>query len=184
MNTEDFEIIRLDTEIAVAAFDCGDEDLNGFIANDAADYQREKFATTHLLVTNNKMQTQIAGYFCLLTDKIVFDPSDEEQRKDWKAFNKQNKIHFKKHRKNYPSIKIGRLAISLNFAGQGLGRFLIMRIVYLINNLIDVGCRFITVDAYNSAFDFYLKNGFSFLTQEDEGDETRVMYLDIKRFTL
>jgi hypothetical protein len=65
------------------------------------------------------------GYFSLLTDKLVFDPSDEEERKAWKAFNKQNKIHFNKHRKTYPSVKIGRLAVANAFAGQGLGRHMI-----------------------------------------------------------
>jgi hypothetical protein len=38
------------------------------------------------------------------------------------------------------------------------------------------------MDAYRSAFDFYLKNDFRFLSDDDEDDETRVMYFDIKRF--
>jgi hypothetical protein len=45
----------------------------------------------------------------------------------------------------------------------------------------DFGCRFITVDAYRDAFGFYLKNGFEFLSSEDETDNTRLMYYDLKR---
>jgi hypothetical protein len=44
----------------------------------------------------------------------------------------------------------------------------------------DFGCRFITVDVYRDAFGFYLKNGFEFLSSEDEADDTRLMYFDLK----
>ncbi|MDR3269399.1 MAG: GNAT family N-acetyltransferase [Tannerella sp.] len=179
---EGYTLVQLKPDAILAPFDCGDDDLNGFLANDAATYQKERFAVTHLLIFEAAEKTQIAGYFCLLTDKLVFDPSDKEQRIVWKTFNKQNKIHFNKHRKNYPSVKIGRLAIANVFAGQGLGRYLMGRIIYMINNIDNIGCRFITVDAYRSAFDFYLKNDFRFLSDDDEDDETRVMYFDIKRF--
>jgi GNAT superfamily N-acetyltransferase len=185
MKQEHFDIIRLKPDAEISSFDCGDDDLNGFLANDAAAYQKERFAVTHILYPKlSEGAPQIAAYFCLLTDKIVFDPSDEEQRKAWKAFNKANKIHFKKHRKTYPSVKIGRLAVSTAFAGQGVGRFILSHIIYKISQMDDIGCRFITVDAYNSAFDFYLKNDFRFLSSDDDGEQTRVMYLDIKRFDI
>jgi len=183
MNSTDYVTILLEQDFVIPPFNCGDEDLNDFLIRDANDYQNERFAVSHLLVPKGD-NSKVAGYFCLLTDKIVFDLADETQRKAWKTFNKQNRIHFKKHRKTYPSIKLGRLAVDTSFAGQGLGRFLINRIIYIILNMKDIGCRFITVDAYKSAFDFYLKNDFQFLSSDDEDDETRVMYLDIKRFTL
>ena len=41
------------------------------------------------------------------------------------------------------------------------------------------GCRFITVDSYKSAVGFYKKNGFDFLSKEDEGQITRLMYFDL-----
>ena len=46
----------------------------------------------------------------------------------------------------------------------------------------SIGCRFITVDAYRDAFDFYLKNNFNYLFDDDSNEKTRLMYLDIKRF--
>ncbi|MDR1723541.1 MAG: GNAT family N-acetyltransferase [Tannerella sp.] len=183
MNTQEFTLGRLTSDLTLPAFDCGDADLNSFLANDAAAYQRERFTVTHLLYCKaDDDNLLLAGYFCLLTDKLVFDPSDEEQRKQWKVFNKLNRIHFNKHRKMYPSIKIGRLAIDLAFAGKGLGRYLMNRIINIVLSIEDIGCRFITVDAYKNAFDFYLKNDFRFLSDEDADDETRVMYFDIKRF--
>jgi GNAT superfamily N-acetyltransferase len=182
MGEGNFEVVRLEPDITVVPFDCGDKDLNNFLTNDAIVYQKERFAVTHVLVPEVVDEGPIAGYFCLLTDKLAFDPSDEKQRKEWKTFNKQNRIHFNKHRKTYPSAKIGRLAISSAFAGQGLGSYLINRIFYMVNDLKDIGCRFITVDAYQDAFDFYLKNGFQFLSDDDREEQTRQMYFDMKRF--
>lgn len=40
-------------------------------------------------------------------------------------------------------------------------------------------CRFLTVDAYLEAVPFYEKNGFRFLTAEDDDPHTRVMYFDL-----
>lgn len=37
-----------------------------------------------------------------------------------------------------------------------------------------------TVDAYRDALGFYEKSGFTFFTDSDKDDETRVMYLDLK----
>jgi GNAT superfamily N-acetyltransferase len=184
MNIADFVLSRLDPDDNVAEFDCGDADLNGFLSNDAAKYQKERLAVTHILILPANDLSQIAGYFCLLTDKLVFDPTDEEQRKAWKNFNKKNKIHFNKHRKTYPAVKIGRLAVASAFAGKGLGRQMIARIVTMIIGMDNIGCRFITVDAYKDALDFYLKNDFNYLSDEDENEQTRLMYFDIKRFVL
>ena len=39
--------------------------------------------------------------------------------------------------------------------------------------------RFLTVDAYLSAIDFYRKNGFKELTQKEEGEQTRLMFFDM-----
>jgi GNAT superfamily N-acetyltransferase len=182
MNITDFVLERLGTDKGIIAFDCGDTDLNDFLSNDAANYQKERLTVTHILTLPADDTVKIAGYFCLLTDKLVFDPTDEEQRKAWKDFNKKNKIHFNKHRKTYPAVKIGRLAVASAFAGKGLGSHLIDYIVTMIIDMDNIGCRFITVDAYKNAFDFYLKNDFNYLSDDDENEQTRLMYFDIKRF--
>jgi GNAT superfamily N-acetyltransferase len=182
MSISDFVIARLEPDAGIAPFDCGDADLNDFLANDAGSYQKERLAVTHLLALQAGGTTEIAGYFCLLTDKLVFDPSDEERRKFWRAFNKKNKIHFNKHRRTYPAIKIGRLAVATAFTGKRLGSYLIDHIVALAIAMNNIGCRFITVDAYKNAFDFYLKNNFDYLSDDDKNEQTRLMYFDLKRF--
>jgi GNAT superfamily N-acetyltransferase len=183
MDQKEFYAIRLNPEGVITSFDCGDVDLNNFLIKDAAAYQKERLAVTHLLITTVDNITHIAGYFCLLTDKLIFDPSENERRKVWRIFNKKNKMHFNKHRKTYPAIKIGRLAVANTFASKGLGSQLIDHIIAMALALNNIGCRFITVDAYKNAFDFYLKNDFDFLSDEDKDEEIRLMYIDLKRFT-
>jgi GNAT superfamily N-acetyltransferase len=183
MSITSFVTARLDPDVGIAPFDCGDTDLNDFLANDAATYQRERLAVTHLSALQTGETTEIAGYFCLLTDKLVFDPVDGERRKFWRSFNKKNRIHFNKHRKTYPAVKIGRLAVATAFTGKGLGSHLIDHIIAVVISMNNIGCRFITVDAYRNAFNFYLKNHFEYLSDDDKNEQTRLMYFDIKRFT-
>lgn len=46
-----------------------------------------------------------------------------------------------------------------------------------------LGCRFLTVDAVAAATGFYeTKGNFRFFTEQDEGDDTRLMYFDLKDF--
>jgi hypothetical protein len=44
------------------------------------------------------------------------------------------------------------------------------------------GCRFITVDALAEKVGFYEKYGFKVLLTPHEGDETVLMYYDLKNF--
>ncbi|GHT14425.1 hypothetical protein FACS189426_20720 [Bacteroidia bacterium] len=111
---------------------------------------------------------------------VVFDTSNVEEKSFWNRFNRQNKIPNPKRRKNYPAIKIGRLAVSEKFEKQGIGGFILDSVKNLLLGRMDVACRFITVDAYQTAFHFYQKNGFEFLSTQDENDSTRLMYFDLK----
>jgi GNAT superfamily N-acetyltransferase len=178
----DFDLlstIKLEPDITIKPFNCGDTDLDSFLYDDALNYYNDFLGVTYLIEYNKKT----AAYFCLFTDKIVFDfaGKDDPKRKWWQIFNKKNKIHFKKHRKNYPALKIGRLAVNTEFKGCGLGSYILKAVISMMVATRDIGCRFITVDAYRDALAFYVKNGFDFLSLEDEIDDTRLMYYDLKR---
>ncbi|MDR2813708.1 MAG: GNAT family N-acetyltransferase [Prevotellaceae bacterium] len=163
----------------IQSFDCGDPDLNDFLADDAKDYYAQLMGVTYLVECKEK---ELAAYYCLFTDKIVFDFSDkgDYKRKWWQVFNKKNKIHFKKRRKSYPAVKIGRLAVASNFERNGIGRFILDAVKFMLVESRNIGCRFLTVDAYKNALGFYQKNGFDFLSTEDENEDTRLMYFDLK----
>ena len=175
MALEDFYFIPLTADYEIKPFKCKDEDLNGFLFDDARKYLADLMAVTYLWedLANGKT----VAYFSLLNDKITFDP---EQRTVWNRLSRR--VANPKRRKDYPAVKIGRLAVSEEYAGQSIGRDLIRLIKYVFTHGNRTGYRFITVDAYQDAVGFYRQCGFDFLSTTDEKDKTRSMYYDLKRF--
>ena len=162
MAIENYEFLPLKAETDIKPFKCKDNDLNEFLFDDSRKYLTDLMAVTYLL----------------LNDKITFDP---EQRSIWNKLSRR--IANAKRRKHYPAVKIGRLAISEEYAGHGLGRDIIRLIKFMFTHGNRTGCRFITVDAYQNAIGFYLKCGFDFISEKDKNEPTRSMYYDLKRFS-
>ncbi|MDE5998092.1 MAG: GNAT family N-acetyltransferase [Muribaculaceae bacterium] len=162
-----------DTEIK--PFRCSEDDLNNFLFEDAKYFQKELMAVTYLIEDLSHNVT--VAYFSLLADKITFNP---EEKSVWNKLNR--KIPNSKRRKSYPALKIGRLAVNEEYAGTGVGTFILDSIKYAFTSVKRLGCRFITVDALISATSFYEKNGFKFFTELDKDDKTRLMFYDLKRF--
>lgn len=173
LNKFTFRLIEADTEIK--SFDCGDSDLNDFLISDAKDYLRAMMALTYLLEDNEASKT--VAYYSLLNDKIIFDPEDKHF---WNRLNR--KIVNKKRRKEYPAVKIGRLAVSKDYAGNHIGEAILLQIKHLFATMSRSACRFITVDAYAAAVPFYEKCGFMFLSEKDSNSKTRAMYFDLINF--
>ena len=61
--------IELTNENDLKPFDCGDADLNGFLADDAIAFHNKHIGKT-IIVTDDE-ETEILAYFCLLNDKIT-----------------------------------------------------------------------------------------------------------------
>lgn len=166
---------QLTSETDIKPFKCAERDLNEFLFEDAKQFQKELMAVTYLL--EYMEQNKTAAYFSLLADKITFNP---EEKGVWNKLNRN--IPNSKRRRSYPAVKIGRLAVGEEFAGEGLGTFILDNIKYAFTNVKRLGCRFITVDALSSAVAFYEKNGFHFFTEQDKDDYTRLMFFDLKNF--
>jgi GNAT superfamily N-acetyltransferase len=164
------EKLRLHTELA--EFESSDAELNDFLRNDALKYLRNRLAATYLI----KVGTDIAAYFTLSNDAVA---RRGEEKSSWNRLNRG--IPNEKRRKSYPAVKIGRLAVAQKYTRLGFGKTALdfVSLLYLTDDF-QAGCRFITVDAYHTATAFYEKNGFAFLTTQDEGQETRAMYFDLK----
>lgn len=176
MAIENYEFLPLKAETDIKPFKCKDNDLNEFLFDDSRKYPTDLMAVTYLLEDLSYKRT--VAYFSLLNDKITFDP---EQRSIWNKLSRR--IANAKRRKHYPAVKIGRLAISEEYAGHGLGRDIIRLIKFMFTHGNRTGCRFITVDAYQNAIGFYLKCGFDFISKKDKNEPTRSMYYDLKRFS-
>ena len=100
-------------------------------------------------------------------------------------FNRFRKKNFpnEKRLKAYPAVKICRFAVDVSARNLHLGSSLIQYIKWKVLTEIEIGCRYLTVDAYLDAIPFYIKNDFNILTQSDEQDQhTRLLFFDMKRF--
>ena len=176
---ESYDIVKLEKDISISDFDCGDDDLNDFIRNEVYFYKNQ-FLTMPYVVTEKDKDDKIFAYFTLANDKIaVTDFASNNQ------FNKFKKKNFSKEKylRSYPSVKIGRLAISKDLQGKNIGTYLLkfIKMYFVADN--KTGCRFITVDAYNDAVSFYLKNGFKFLQQKDD-TPTQLLYFDLMNINI
>lgn len=164
------ELLRLTDKMDFSAFDCGDNDLNAFLLDDAFHFQQKHIANTFVLIDKNI----VAAYFCLLNDKIC---RIEITNSRWKII--RDSFPDGKKFRSYPSIKIGRLAVSEDYKGQHLGTK-VMNVINIVSSKSNPSAfRFLTVDAYLSAINFYKKCGFIELTQKDEDEHTRLMYFDM-----
>lgn len=147
---------RINNELPLTSFDCGDSDLNEFLAIDALKWQDDLLAVTYCLENGE----DIALYFSLANDKIS---ANTLPRSFWRQIKK--KFHHNKHRSDYPAVKIGRFAVCQKYS-RCPGHWGTKAMDFIKQWMITenkTGCCFLTVDAYPSAVPFYQKNGFNFL---------------------
>ena len=185
---ENYKFETLSEEHDLSEFESDSKDLNDFLKNNALKLQKDKLNLTKLITCDER----IIGYVTLLTDSIPLNNiRDDKVKNDIKI---QLSITSKK--KGLPAIKIARLAIDKRYSGQGLGSDILMNILFNIKNIAEtsVGLRFVTVDGYAKAYNFYVEhNGFSNLKKDDEKirkkldtiiernpNQTFYLYLDLK----
>ncbi|MBO6118264.1 MAG: GNAT family N-acetyltransferase [Bacteroidales bacterium] len=168
---ERIEVVRLTQDFIFADFDCGEDDLNDFLLNDAKNYLKYLISVTYIL----RNSTDIVGYFSVSNDRISFEDSDKAT---WRRI--RNIFPHRKHRKDYPAVKIGRLAINKKYQGSNYGREILFGIKQMFTTNNRTGCCFVTVDALPSAIGFYEKNGFRPLLKEKPAESVTIpMYFDL-----
>ena len=138
----------LSSNININDFDCDDKDLNEFLIDDALNYQKQNLAQTTCVFFGDLL----VGYFALTTD--VLSLTNYERRKA--------KIPNEKRIKEYPAIKIARMAFSKDHQRKNLGKIVVNFVKGLCVNLKGQGVavKYITVDAYKNAKGFYDECGF------------------------
>lgn len=176
MESNTIKLIRLEPDTIILPFDCGDTDLNGFLFDDAKNYAKDLMAVTYLIQDTEKT----IAYFNFLNDKIShtdLDGSIEKFAARVGIFLPKEKSHYK----SYPAVKIGRLAVHVDYQnGGGYGRKIINFTKGLFTNKNKTGCKFITVDAYSDSLKFYEKMGFKYLSSKDKKTDTRLMYFNLE----
>jgi ribosomal protein S18 acetylase RimI-like enzyme len=189
---EDCDFFELLPESPIMGFDCGDSDLNDFFNHDALLFQSERLGQTF--------------YYCLKgTNKVVcaFSLSADSLKTALLPGSRIKKVKEliprEKSLQTYPALLIGRLGVSVEFSGQGVGSQLMYAIKNYCNGKFPHLVRFLVVDAYNNnaVLLYYQKNDFTFVFSseqqeienlkkkigEDEVLHTRQMFFDMTRWT-
>lgn len=102
-----YQIRRLGKGETVSAFDCGDDDLNDFILNEAMRYRQARLAITYVIELKNS--DEVVGFFSLANDRVSV--SDFENKTEFNRFRKKRFIN-EKRLKSYPAAKICRLGVA------------------------------------------------------------------------
>jgi len=154
------ELVNYSPGYRLGDFNCGSEDYNSFLTNDAKYYMQENICQVKLLI--NKRNGDIIAYMALNTDSFLLDPEEKEKEKLDIPFN------------SVPSMKIGKLAVDINYKDLPYGSFMLWLSMGLLEKINEsgVGCRFIAVDAditeRTDTPDFYLKNGFEYNEKQNK----------------
>ena len=147
----------------VSGFESASPELNGFLKEDALKNQEELISKTYLCCHFN----QLVGYVAFTTDIIRKKDVREEE---------QIEVPYKE----YPAIKIARLAVDKKYERRGVGRFLLLASVGKALKISgEVGCRFITVDSKQDSIKFYEKSGGFKLIKGYEKRNYPTMYFDV-----
>jgi GNAT superfamily N-acetyltransferase len=178
--------VALSPEQPIIDFDCGDADLNEFFNQDAINYQKQFLGSSYFF--RHKKTEKFVCAFSLSPDGLSTFNLPGSRRKKVKEL-----IPREKPLKSYPAMLTGRLGVSLDFAGQGIGSQLMDFIKSFCFTDQRQRCRFLLVDAYNQpdVLHYYLKNDFDFVfsTEKQEQDyykrtnteplQTRFMFFDM-----
>ena len=169
----DCESVALSDENLITDFDCGDNDLNEFFNNDAIHYQNQLLGQTYFFRT--KKAGKIVCAFSLSADSLKTCLLPGSRRKRVKEY-----IPHEKSLQSYPALLIGRLGVSIDWSGQGIGSQLINYIRYFALSKYLYLSRFLVVDAYNNpnVLNFYRKNDFLFVfsTEQQECENLQKSY--------
>ncbi|HUK85374.1 MAG TPA: hypothetical protein VLU95_05900 [Candidatus Acidoferrum sp.] len=156
----------LDQNDNVSSFSCGVKDIDEFIQKEALDFQKELLGVTYLF----RHGQELVGFATLSMADLKREKIEAKHRP-------QSKIE------NYPALLIGQLAVCEKLQDQDVGTFICD---FCFDRALKfskiVGCRFMFVNAIESALGFYIKYGFVLLPKQ-EGREQKAMFLDISKTT-
>ncbi|QHQ34887.1 GNAT family N-acetyltransferase [Algicella marina] len=143
--------------------------LKTFLKNHAKKYQEQYLAKTYVIRKDN--QDVVIAYVTLVCGEIVHELDENEL--DGAQFT----------HKQYPALKLARLAIDRRYRGCGLGRNLVDFSVGRARHIAKAaGCRFVVVDAKKPSVEFYEKCGFRLIdTPANIQRNEPVMFFDLKK---
>lgn len=157
-----FEVLTQDVLSESESFTCGeDPDMDEFFQKDALTYARRRIGKSYCFRLEEDAR-KIVACFTLSNDSIrIWDLGSSKKNAMWKELTNREKMLSR-----FPGVLIGRLAVSKDYAGQGVGSEIIDFIkLWFLSEENKTGCRLAIVDAKNkpNVLKFYEKNGFKYL---------------------
>ena len=157
----------LDANDRTDGFCCGEKGIDEFIHKEALEFQKERLGVTYLF----KLKGELVGF-------VTLSMADLKRAK----MNVEDRLAI--GIENYPALLIGQLAVCKESQAKDVG-------TYLCDFCLDralrfserVGCRFIVVNAIESAIGFYQKYGFVLLPDQKDRKQ-KIMFLNILSKTL
>ena len=186
--SDECSLCELKERADLEGFCCGDKDLDDFFTNDCFAYAKELLGKTYFYTVKSEPTTVVCA-FTLANAGIRVSDLPNARRKKVEA-----NIPHVKSLKDYPAVLIARLGVSKDFRSKHIGSDVLRYIKYwFLDPYNKTGCRYVLVDAYNSAstIRFYESNGFAtvFSSEEQEKEyrhiaeerplNTRLMYFDL-----
>ena len=160
---DELQIVPYLKRCKVSGFESTSPELDEFLKEDALKNQEELLSKTYLCYYSSRL----VGYVTFTTDIIKKKEVQEEENIE---------IPYKE----YPAIKIARLAVDTRYERRGVGRFLLLAAVGKALKISEeVGCRFITVDSKQESIGFYKKSGGFKLVRGYEKKKYPTMYFDV-----
>lgn len=135
----------------ITDFTCEIDDLTEFLCENSAKQMQVRINVTYIA----NYLDEVVGYFTLSADSIRLKDID-----DIGIQLLQDKgIRYP----SLPALKLCRLAVKKEYTGNYIGPYMVEKIIRQAQDLSGkIGLRFITVDAYLKAVDFYI-NKFQFV---------------------
>jgi GNAT superfamily N-acetyltransferase len=163
-----------DTLTGLSLGDAAFAPLKAFVQRHAHAYERQSLARTYGAFDRANAD-KLLGYVTLLCGEVVIQEGDE-------ALVAEDGMQYLY--RQYPAIKIARLAVDRRFRGLGIGEALVNLSLGIAQQFIcpNVGCRFVMVDSKQQSVGFYGRRGFTMLDTQDNRDrEEPVMFVDLSK---
>lgn len=156
-----YSIVPYNPALAKQGFCCGDVALDDYLSRYAGQDEKRNIAKCYLLLSATN---EVAGYYTLSSGSVLLDQLPESARKKLPRY------------PTVPIVRLGRLAVALEYQGQGLGGMLLVNALRRIETS-GIGCYALFVEAKSpKAVSFYKHFGFVSLR-----DDEKMLFLPITK---
>lgn len=177
MSRNDFEyqgwvLRKVDESLQLGKFDCGDVPMNVYFRRRSKQFRRHLLIESYHFCPAEYHEAAPIVLVDLCNDAIrrgdITEPDDLTD-------------HRKQFLQVFPAVKIARLGRDIHFKGRGISKHLFNALKLFFRQDNRTGCRFLTLDAYQSRVPLYEECGFiRTLAPEDEaGGDTVPMLFDL-----